>query len=290
MKSMTGYAYREVYTNAFFVSVEIKSVNSRFLDLSVFLPHWLSRIEKKVRDYFSPKVCRGKIDVAIRVRDTRGDLSVYADTAVAKAYAAAIKTVAAEVGFTGDIPLALVIAQDGVLRSEHDAKQDECFDAILPVLDDAFADFEASRIEEGAALQADVLSMVAHIREALAVIERWMPSMEGAFRANIRSKFEEVLGSLSDADEQRVMQETAALLVKYTINEEIVRMRSHLDCLCGEIEGNPAPGKKIDFICQEINREVNTIGSKNQDFESGLAVISIKDALENIREQIRNVE
>ncbi|MBO6100917.1 MAG: DUF1732 domain-containing protein, partial [Spirochaetaceae bacterium] len=101
-------------------------------------------------------------------------------------------------------------------------------------------------------------------------------------------RFEEVLGD--NVDEQRAMQETAALLVKYTINEEIVRLKSHISALKKEIEDNPAPGRKLDFICQEMNREINTIGSKNQISEVGAAVITAKDALENIREQIRNIE
>jgi uncharacterized protein (TIGR00255 family) len=112
--------------------------------------------------------------------------------------------------------------------------------------------------------------------------------MERIFKDNIRNRFTELLGN--NIDEQRVMQETAALLVKYTINEEIVRLRAHLVSLKKELAENPAPGRKADFICQEINREVNTIGSKNQIFEVGQAVIDAKDALENIREQMRNIE
>ena len=112
--------------------------------------------------------------------------------------------------------------------------------------------------------------------------------MEVIFRENIQKRFNEILGDA--VDEQRVMQEIAALLVKYTINEEIVRLDSHLKALKAEIENNPAPGRKLDFICQEINREINTIGSKNQIVEVGQAVIEAKDALENIREQIRNIE
>ncbi len=290
MKSMTGYAYTETYLDDTFVSVEIKSLNSRFLDLSVNLPYWLSKIEKKIRDYFSTKILRGKVDVTLRIREAEGNISVYADTAVAKAYTSAIKQIADSIGFSGDIPFSSVISQEGVLRTEHASNQEQYFESILPVLDKAFGDFEKSRIEEGRVLKDDVLEMVSRIRNSMSVIEKWIPSMEENFRRNIRAKFEDVLGKLSEADEQRIMQETAALLVKYTINEEVVRLHSHLNCLCKEIEENPAPGKKLDFICQEINREANTIGSKNQDLESGMAVISIKDALENIREQIRNIE
>ena len=112
--------------------------------------------------------------------------------------------------------------------------------------------------------------------------------MEQTFKDNLRSRFIDLLGD--KVDEQRILQETAALLVKYTINEEIVRLNAHLSSLKNEINNNPAPGRKIDFICQEINREINTIGSKNQNLEVGQIVIEAKDALENIREQSRNIE
>ena len=112
--------------------------------------------------------------------------------------------------------------------------------------------------------------------------------MEATFKENIEKKFQELLGE--NYDQQRVMAEVASLLVKYTISEEVVRLQSHIDALKSEIERNPAPGRKIDFICQEMNREINTIGSKNQFLEVGQAVIESKDALENIREQAKNVE
>ena len=144
--------------------------------------------------------------------------------------------------------------------------------------------------EEGAKMQADILEQAAKIEEALQEVEKNAASMEESFRENLRAKFTEVLGPLSADDERRVLQETAALLVKYTVNEETVRIRSHLDFLRREIDGNPAPGKRIDFICQELNREINTTGSKIQNVSVSRAVVAMKDAVENIREQARNIE
>jgi uncharacterized protein (TIGR00255 family) len=149
-------------------------------------------------------------------------------------------------------------------------------------------DFTADRDREGANLKKDLLEKLSKIEESEKLFKEWIPQMEQLFREGILKRFKEVMGD--EVDEQRVMTETAALLVKYTINEEVVRLQSHIDALKAEMENNPAPGKKIDFICQELNREINTIGSKNQFVEVGRAVIAAKDALENIREQARNVE
>ncbi len=290
MKSMTGYACRERQAGEIFATVEIKSVNSRFFDLSVNLPHWLSMSEKSIRDFFSGKVIRGKVEVTVRVREGGSHLAVCVDPAAAKAYAAAFAEIAAALGRECEIPLSLIVSQEGVLRAERAQGGNLYAEIIAPLMEEAFAEFDSSRAEEGAALKADILSMAAKIESSLSVIEKRLPLMEETFRGNIRARFEEMLGALTDDDKRRIMQEIAALLVKYTINEEIVRLHSHLAVLCRELDENPAPGKKIDFICQEINREANTIGSKNQDFEVAQAVISIKDSLENIREQARNIE
>ena len=129
---------------------------------------------------------------------------------------------------------------------------------------------------------------VEKIEKASAVFTEWQPKMENAFKENILKKFQELLGD--KVDEQRVMTEVASLMVKYTINEEIVRLKSHIKSIYKEITENSTPGKRLDFICQEMNREINTIGSKNQFIEIAEQVINAKDALENIREQSKNIE
>ncbi len=288
MRSMTGYAYRETNEGDLTVSVEIKSYNSRFLDLTVNQPYWLSRLENRLREYASARIQRGKVELSLRLKERSQNLQVIADPDAARAYVGAIAEIADAIGHSGEIPLSLVVNQDGVLRSERALDPEAYWGKIEPVLSSAFADFERSREAEGKALSRDIDAMIARIETTADVVARWIPEMERLFRENVRSRFAEILGDR--VDEQRVMQETAALLVKYTINEEIVRLRSHLESLRKEIAENPAPGRKADFICQEINREVNTIGSKNQILEVGQAVIEAKDALENIREQMRNVE
>lgn len=288
MKSMTGYAYREVSTGDITVSVEIKSYNSRFLDLSVNQPYWLSRLENRVRDYISSRVQRGKVELSLRVKERVSNLQVIADPDAARAYMGAILEISEALGHSGDIPLSLITGQEGVLRSERVLDIESYWKLIEPVLEAAYGDFDASRVVEGKALAKDITAMIGRIEKSASVISGWIPEMERIFKDNIRSRFQEIAGDR--LDEQRILQETAALLVKYTINEEIIRLRAHLASLKKEFEENPAPGRKSDFICQEINREVNTIGSKNQILEVGQAVIDAKDALENIREQMRNIE
>jgi len=289
MTSMTGYAYKESPQKDATVSVEIKSVNSRFLDLSINVPQYLNKLESYFRGIVTEKIQRGKVDIYIRVKDNNAEETVTADIKTAAAYAAAIGKIAAALGKKADdVPLSLIIAQPGVLSSDREYDVEKYRAMIEPVFREALGTFCADRAREGENLNRDLLLKLDRLDECAAFFKKWQPKMESLFRDQITQKFNELLGD--HADEQRIMTETAALLVKYTINEEIVRLQSHLSALRNEMKDNPAPGKKMDFICQEINREINTIGSKNQFTEVGSMVIAAKDSLENIREQARNVE
>lgn len=231
---------------------------------------------------------RGKVELTVRVREQSSNITVLADPSAARAYAQAIREVADSIGSQELIPLELVIAQEGVLTSERVIDINHYWEIIEPSVIAAFKDFEAFREREGKTLTTDIENMIFRIEEAVSSILAYEPQMEEIFRDNIKKRFTEVLGNA--VDEQRVLQETAALLIKYTIHEELVRLGAHLAALRYEVKNNPAPGRKCDFICQEINREINTIGSKNQIIEVGQSVITAKDALENIREQMRNIE
>jgi len=292
MKSMTGYAFQETANDEMTVSVEIKSYNSRFLDLSVNQPYWLGRLENRVREYASSRVQRGKVEVTIRVKERNANLQVTADPGAARAYLDAMREIAAAMGTDSGrndaVPLSLVIAQEGVLRSERVLDVEEYWKRLEPAMALAFAEFDRCREAEGKALKVDIDAMIARIENSADAVSAWIPEMERIFRDNIRGRFAELLGPA--VDEQRVMQETAALLVKYTINEEIVRLRAHLASLKKELAENPAPGRKTDFICQEINREVNTIGSKATDSQISREVVKLKAELEKFREQVQNVE
>lgn len=304
MNSMTGYGYQELVEERLFLSVEIKSYNSRFLDLSVNLPPSLSRLENFLREKVAAAVVRGKVEVYVRLREEEPATQVLVNREAVKSYAAAIREVAEIVSSgvgeqqDGEVQvqakssfqslLSLVLRQEGVLVAHRDFDVDSYRSLLEPVFDRALEQFVADRRREGENLKLDLQEKIGVLENAAAFFARWQPQMEAAFRETIQRRFQEFLGE--GYDQQRVLTEVAALLVKYTINEEIVRLKSHLAALAKELVENPAPGRKIDFICQEINREINTIGSKNQFTEVGAMVITAKDALENIREQARNVE
>lgn len=289
MNSMTGYGYKETVVDGTQVSVEIRSVNSRFMDLNVNIPSCLNSLEARIRSLVTESIARGKIDLSIRVRDLNSTATVTADPKAAKMYYDAISQIADAIGLQKEnIPLSLVVGQEGVLNVSHDYDAEVYWNKINGILGEVLAQFVSDRKREGENLKADLLAKLDVLDSCAAFFKEWQPKMEEKFRTQIEGRFKELLGD--HADENRIMEETAAMLVKYTINEEIIRLASHLKALRKEFLENPVPGKRIDFICQEANREINTIGSKNQFTEVGAMVIKAKDALENIREQSKNVE
>ncbi|WP_288189567.1 YicC/YloC family endoribonuclease [uncultured Treponema sp.] len=289
MNSMTGYGYKETVVDGTQVSVEIRSVNSRFMDLNVNIPSYLNSLEARIRSLVTESIARGKIDLSIRVRDLNSTATVTADPKAAKMYYDAISQIADAIGLQKEnIPLSLVVGQEGVLNVSHDYDAEVYWNKINGILGEVLAQFVSDRKREGENLKVDLLAKLDVLDSCAAFFKEWQPKMEEKFRTQIEGRFKELLGD--HADENRIMEETAAMLVKYTINEEIIRLASHLKALRKEFLENPVPGKRIDFICQEANREINTIGSKNQFTEVGAMVIKAKDALENIREQSKNVE
>lgn len=288
MTSMTGYGYNEMNYETAIVSVEIKSVNSRFLDLNINLPPFLNSIESYFRNKISQNITRGKVDVFIRVKELESDAQIYADTKMAKSYYDAIKEVAIATGYDEkSIPLSLILEQSGVLNSNKSYDVEKYQSMIDPIFDNALNQFVKDANREGENLLVDLKSKLLELETCADFFKKWQPKMENVFKEIITAKFNDLLKD--NVDENRIMTEVAAMLVKYTINEEIVRLQSHIKAMKDELDNNPYPGKKIDFICQEMNREINTIGSKNQFAEVGAMVIKAKDSLENIREQSKNI-
>lgn len=288
MTSMTGYGYNEMNYETAIVSVEIKSVNSRFLDLNINLPPFLNSIESYFRNKISQNITRGKVDVFIRVKELESDAQIYADTKMAKSYYDAIKEVAIATGYDEkSIPLSLILEQNGVLNSNKSYDVEKYQSMIDPIFDNALNQFVKDANREGENLLVDLKSKLLELETCADFFKKWQPKMENVFKEIVTAKFNDLLKD--NVDENRIMTEVAAMLVKYTINEEIVRLQSHIKAMKEELENNPYPGKKIDFICQEMNREINTIGSKNQFAEVGAMVIKAKDSLENIREQSKNI-
>ena len=290
MTSMTGYAYEEKNYESAVVSVEIKSVNSRFLDLTANLPPYLNPLEAYFRSKITEKVARGKVDVYIRVKELESNPDITVDEGAVKAYSEAVKKVIKASGFGTDSEAALnfILSQPGVIVSNRSYDMDKYKALIEPIFDSVLEKFNADRAREGENMKRDLQEKLEKLSKCAQFFTEWQPKMEEIFKEQITTKFRELLED--KADENRIMTETAAMLVKYTINEEIVRLNSHIAAMRAELANNPTPGKKLDFICQAMNREINTIGSKNQFAEVGAMVITAKDSLENIREQSKNVE
>jgi uncharacterized protein (TIGR00255 family) len=288
MKSMTGYAIQEIQEGGITLSVEIKGYNSRFLDLVVSLPPFLSSLESEIRGCLSSRVKRGKVEANIRVRERDADVAVSVNRRAAKAYHDSITALAGELGLEEKPGLALILGMEGVLEIEKNRDEQRYCSIIDPLLQKAADQFEAERVREGRHTQDDILSHVATLEAGVTTVASHSPALEAAIQENLKARFAELLGDR--IDENRVLAETAVLLMKYTISEELSRLSSHLAEFRLETERNPSPGKKLDFLCQEINREINTIGSKTPVLDVSRAVVDMKDALENIREQLRNVE
>lgn len=288
MKSMTGYAYEERQDERVSLSVEIRGYNSRFLELFIYLPPYLSSLEPKVREYMASRCRRGKVEINIRFKEYNADISVSVNREAALAYGNAISVLARTLGIRGKPPLSVLLGMEGVLEVEKSRDDERNWKYIEPCLKAAADCFDEERIREGEHTLGDILSHIAVLESAVQIAAAHAPLMETSIQENLRNRFIELFGD--KIDENRVLTETAVLLMKYTISEEISRLGSHLSEFRVEAERNLSPGKKLDFLCQEMNREVNTIGSKTPDLDVTRAVVDMKDALENIREQLRNVE
>jgi uncharacterized protein (TIGR00255 family) len=285
---MTGYAYCEKTGQDFSVSVEIKGCNSRYLDIYVNLPSWLSVLENKIREKISSVCVRGKVETAICIREHNVPVNISVNSNAAKAYYEAINVLANELQIDEKPGLTSLLKLDGVLEVEKNRDAEKYWQEIEPLLNEANASFCAEREREGKNTQDDILSNLEIIESSVKKVSSFAPVIENGIKENIKARFTELLGN--QIDENRILAETASLLLKYTISEEISRLGSHLNQFKVETEKNSKPGKKLDFLCQEINREVNTIGSKSAIIEVSGEVVRMKEALENIREQLRNVE
>lgn len=288
MISMTGYASREINETDFSLSVEIRSYNNRYLEISLNIPPWLSAYEQYVREYIADKCYRGKVEVSIYVREHKIPVNVSVNFDAAAAYKSAISKLAKELGIREKPGLTHLLSLDGVLEIEKKRNNNRYWQILETTLHDAAASFVETRAKEGKRTEQDIEKSVNRIESSLEIISSFAGVMENTIKENIKARFIEILDN--KYDENRIMAETAVMLVKYTISEEIARLNAHLSEFKNETANNAHPGKKLDFLCQEINREINTIGSKSNILEVSRAVIEMKDALENIREQLRNVE
>ena len=288
MISMTGYACREKTEEDLSVSVEIKGYNNKYLEIYINLPSWLSTLEAQIRSSVSSVCGRGKVEVYIRIREYNVPVNINVNIKAAKAYFDAISNLADDLKLKEKPALDTLLKMDGVLETEKTRDNALYWEKISPLLQEALKAFVNEKEKEGKHTEEDIIANLEKLSSSVKNIESFVPVIENGLKENIKSRFAELLGN--QVDENRVLAETASLLLKYTISEEISRLNSHLKEFRAETEKNCRPAKKLDFLCQEINREINTIGSKSVIIEVTNEVVKMKEALENIREQLRNVE
>lgn len=288
MRSMTGFAHRDFSGAVLSGSIELKSYNNRYLDLYLSLPAALSRFEPEIRAFLGERMNRGKVELAVRLRRFDLPVEVRADIEAARAVAKALREVAEACALSEEPRLSSVAAHEGVLVIERDSGGEGLWNILKPELAACFDDFDASRLREGRATELDLGKELRRLEANLETVRASAPELELSIRNQFEARLAEFLPQVKD--ESRILAETAVLLVKYGINEEMARLGAHLAAFREIAAGEEAPAKKLDFLCQEMNREVNTIGSKNVLIPVARAVVEMKDALENLREQLRNLE
>ncbi len=288
MKSMTGYGFAEEHQESRTVSVEIRSYNSRYLDLAINLPSSVASLEQEIRSRVGARIRRGKVELTVRLRDFSQDLEISVDPAGVKSAYRALLGIREITGITNEPGFQDLLQIEGLLQVERHTDPTRYREVLVRLVDEALAEHARARESEGAATEADIRRQLDRIRTMTGVFRSNGAETEKSIFETIRARFREVLGD--EADEGRMYAEAASLIVKYSINEEIVRLDSHLSFFDRTIDEEGAIGKKLDFVCQEINREINTMAGKALRAELQSAVIEAKDALESIREQVRNIE
>ena len=288
MKSMTGYGYREFEDDSLSLSVELKSYNNRYLDFMISLPSFLNPMESRIKQLAAGKVRRGRVEINVRLKELAEDITVVLDEKVLKSYGEVLTQCIDVAGLDDSIRLEHLLQIDGILKPLKNRDIEKIWTVLEPLAEEALKDFLAEREREGENTRKDILGQLSLLEESGSVIKGYADSLEEKLIQDIRQRFEELMGA--NIDEHRLYNEVAVLLMKYSIHEELNRLEGHLASFHEMIEESGAIGKKLDFLCQEINREINTIASKSTILDVNKHVVIMKDALENIREQLRNVE
>ena len=288
MLSMTGYGNGEYRNSDYVILVEIKSYNNRYLDISHSISPSLLSYEEYI-DSEIKKVCkRGHIDVSVFLKTIKTQSHISLDEGLVEEYMKAFTRIGEITG--GDKPSVIDYAtMEGVLLPIDDVDSSVYSDGVSFALKSALEKLRKAKEREGEGTKADLERLGSLFSSSLSVILEKRDELEGYFKRILLEKYEELLGE-KGKDDPRFLSEVAALLVKYSINEEGQRLKVHLRRYYELIESNESVGKELDFLCQEMNREINTIASKSQMAEINLSVVKMKDALEDIREQVRNIE
>ena len=291
VKSMTGYGRGEQTLHDRKITVELRSVNNRYLDCSVRMPRLYLFAEDAIKTKVQQSISRGKVDVFITLDSSAAEqLKVSVNRSVADGYHSALKELAQIYGLEDDISVSLLTRFPDVLlaeKAEEDAEQ--VAQDICAVLDLALADFDQMRTREGQRLSDDILSRAAAIENMVSFVEERSPQTVSEYRARLEERMREVLEN-TQIEPSRILTEAAIFADKVAVDEETVRLRSHIAQLREMLSKGGATGRKLDFLIQEFNREANTIGSKCNDIQISRQVVDIKAEIEKIREQVQNIE
>ena len=293
LKSMTSFGRSRKTLGGKDITVEIKSVNNRYFDCQVKLPRVYSHLEQKIKPYLQEKgISRGKVDIFISVEFTEAaDTEITVNTEYAQNYIAALCKLKEDFGLSGEITVMDVARAPDVLtfkKKEDDERDWEDLEVVLREAADAFI---AARIGEGERIKSDLAAKAAHIQQVVASIKSLSEQDIGGYKSKLEEKLRAVLSDNNvTVDENRILTECAIYADKAAIDEEIVRLNSHFVAFYNYLDSNEPVGRSLDFLLQEMNREINTVGSKCANADIARLVVEVKTELEKIREQIQNIE
>lgn len=291
IKSMTGYGGAKGSVEGLEIAVELKSVNNRYLDTSVRLPRSFLFAEDAVKSAVQSHISRGKVDVFISVDSSgAGDMAVKVNEPLLRGYIEAINHISDEYALSNELTALSVGRFPDVLSVEKkDLDAEAISEGILSIAEKALRDFDQMRLREGEKLRDDVISRLATIDALVSQVEAKAPETVAEYRKRLEQRMTEVLAT-AGIEPNRILAEAAIFADHIAVDEETVRLRSHMAQLRTMINGSSPTGRKIDFLIQEFNREANTIGSKCQSSDVAHTVVDLKSEIEKIREQIQNIE
>ncbi len=291
IKSMTGYGRNESVLEGKKITCEIKSVNHRYSDYSVKVPRYYGFMEDRVRKFVSDYISRGKVDVYISIEnfgDT--DREILLNEGIAKTYIDALCQLRDSFGLKDDISVMSVARYSEIFKTQKiEEDEEELWNMVVEVMKPAVEQFVAMREREGERILEDLSNRVEYMRSLAKKVEERSPQTVDEYKNKLYTKIKEVLEDRT-VDESRILTEVAIFADKVAVNEEIVRLESHFNEFYEIVNKNEPAGRKLDFLIQEINREINTTGSKANDIEIAKIVVELKGETEKLREQIQNVE
>ncbi len=291
IKSMTGYGRELALSEGRDILVEIRSVNHRYYEFSARVPRIYGYLEEKLKTFLNGRIARGKVEISVSVINSASTEEIIeVNRSVAKGYIDALTSANEELGLNNDLSLSHLLKLSDIFTVKKVIEDEEAvWGLVKPAAEAALNKFIEMRTIEGEKMKLDISGRLDFIEQAVSKIEKKSPEVTEGFRLRLCSRLSELLAD-KNIDEGRILTEAAIFSEKTAVDEETVRLRSHITQFSTLIESDEAVGRKLDFLVQEINREVNTIGSKAQDLEITRLVVDMKAEIEKIREQIQNIE